>query len=50
MSSAASTVEDRFNSSNDLAFASLDAREADGVPAIKDADKGTVMEVVHAKA
>lgn len=48
MSNAASTVESTFNNSNDLDLAFLDA--GGGVPAIKEADKGTVMAVVHAKA
>lgn len=46
---AASVVENTFNNSNDLVLAFLDAGGTNGVPAIKEADKGTVRVVVHAK-
>ena len=49
MSSAASMVENTFNNSNDLVLAFLDAGGTNGVPATKEADKGTVIAVVHAK-
>jgi len=49
MSNAASMAENMFSSSNDLIFAFLDAEGTDGLPATKEADKGTVMAEVHAK-
>lgn len=48
MSNAASTVENTFSSSNDFILAFLDG--TDGLSATKQADNGTVMEEVHAKA
>lgn len=41
-------VESAFSNSNDLDFEVLDAGGT-GVAAIKEADKGTVMAVAHAK-
>lgn len=50
ISDAASRVENVFNSWNDPAVAFPDVGETDGEPTIKEADKGTVMAVLHAKA